>query len=237
MKTNYRNSYLITLTSTITYLVLIWGILPIELLQAQRTKVPELPSPPKTAPSTRRGDKCSEKDPQALVLPSDQAISTAAIYPTFLFFIPPNTKASKAEFVLKDDKKQSIYRTTLSLPKQSGILRLTLPNDQSVNKLAINQTYRWEFKTICSAKDDDNNLALGDLQRLPKPDDFQSQLSQASLQEQLSRYRSEGLEYDALLVLDALRRENPKDTAIQAEWEKVLDKYELGDFKKLPPIN
>lgn len=55
--------------------------------------------------------------------------------------------------------------------------------------------------------------------------------SQLSLWE---RYRA--FEYDALMVLDLLRRDNSSDRLIQSEWNAWLVRYKFGDLKGLPAI-
>jgi hypothetical protein len=56
------------------------------------------------------------------------------------------------------------------------------------------------------------------------------------LRDRLSLYRVKGLNYDELMVLDALRMQYPKDSEIQTYWESLLDRYKLGDWKGLPAI-
>jgi len=203
-------------------------------LQPQ-SAIPTYDPPPPTDP-TIRGNKCSTLKPNVLSLASDKEITTTAAYPTFLFFVP-TTSARQVQFVLKDSNSQTIYRRTYDLSGQSGILRLALPIDGSVSEVAAGKAYKWEFNLICdpdNRKKDD--FAVGKLQRLPLSDASKSQLGQASLREQLLRYRADGFEYDTLVVLDALRRANPKDLAIQSEWETWLERYKLGDLKQLPAI-
>jgi hypothetical protein len=56
------------------------------------------------------------------------------------------------------------------------------------------------------------------------------------LRDRLLFYSVKGLNYDELMVLDALRREEPTDGEIQAFWESLLERYKLGDLKGLPAI-
>jgi len=200
-----------------------------------QSAIPTYDPPPPTDP-TIRGNKCSALKPNLLSPASDKEIATTAAYPTFLFFVP-TTSARQAQFVLKDSNSQPIYRRTYDLSGQAGILRLVLPTDGSVSEVAAGQVYKWEFNLICdpeNRKKDD--FVVGKLQRLPLSDASKSQLTQGSLREQLVRYRADGFEYDALVILDALRRANPKDREIQAEWETWLERYKLGDLKQLPAI-
>jgi hypothetical protein len=57
------------------------------------------------------------------------------------------------------------------------------------------------------------------------------------LRDRLLFYSVKGLNYDELMVLDALRREDPTDGEIQTYWESLLERYKLGDLKRLPAIS
>jgi hypothetical protein len=180
-----------------------------------------------------RGGHCSSVDPNVLAIAYDRPIATTDAYPTFLFFVP-RTSALQAQFVLKSGDRNKIYRQTFALSGQSGILRVTLPTNSSIGELAVGQIYKWEFNIICDPSDRRNDdFVVGALQRVPLPNDPQLPLS---LRDRLSFYRVNGLNYDELMVLDALRREYPKDGEIQAYWESLLERYKLGDLKRLPAI-
>jgi len=182
-----------------------------------------------------RGGHCSSVSPNVLATDYDRPISTTAAYPTFLFFVP-KTSADQAQFVLKGSDRNKIYRQTFALSGQSGILRVALPINSSIGELAVGQTYKWEFNIICDPSDRRNDdFVVGALQRLPLPNDPQDRLP-ISLRDRLSFYRVKGLNYDELMVLDALRREYPKDGEIQTYWEWLLVRYKLGDLKRLPAI-
>jgi hypothetical protein len=182
-----------------------------------------------------RGGHCSSVDPNVLAPAYDRPISTTAAYPTFLFFVP-TTSASQAQFVLIGSDRKAIYRQTFVLAGQSGILRVALPTDGSIGELALGQTYKWEFNIICDPDDrGKDDFVVGALQRVPLPNDPQERLP-ISLRDHLLFYSVKGLNYDELMVLDALRREDPTDGEIQTYWESLLERYKLGDLKRLPAI-
>lgn len=211
----------------------LWVALPSKLLIAG--DIPDYGSPPPVVP-TIRGDSCSSLKPNVLSPAFWKPISTTEAYPTFLFFVP-TTSARQAQFVFKDSDRKTIYRRTYNLSGQSGILRVALPNDGSISKLTVGQTYKWEFDIICNPDDRVNDdFVVGTLQRIPLSRDAQYQLPQLSLRDRLELYWVNGFAYDALLILDALRRENPSDKGLQAVWEAWLERHYLGDLKKLPAI-
>jgi len=197
--------------------------------------------PPSSAnritPSTfvTRSGNCSSIKPNVLAPASDKLIATTLAYPTFLFSVP-TTSANQAQFVLIGSDRKAIYRQTFALSGQSGILRVVLPTDGSIGELALGQTYKWEFNIICDPSDrKQDDFVVGALQRVPLPNDPQHQLP-LSLRDHLLFYSVKGLNYDELIVLDALRREDPTDGEIQTYWESLLERYKLGDLKRLPAI-
>jgi hypothetical protein len=182
-----------------------------------------------------RGNNCSSIAPNVLAAASDKLISTTATYPTFLFFVP-TTSASQAQFVVKGSDRKAIYRQTFALSGQSGILRVALPTDGSIRKLALGQTYKWEFNIICDPDDrSKDDFVVGSLQRESLSNDPNYQLP-LSLRDQLLFYRVKELNYDELVVLDALRRENATNGEIQTSWESLLERYKFADLKGLPAI-
>ncbi|CAN1213413.1 DUF928 domain-containing protein [Tumidithrix helvetica PCC 7403] len=230
MKTLYQTKLL----NTIALMAFLWLALPNQLLRAQ--DIPVYDPPPPTDP-TIRGGSCSSVVPNVLSPTLDKRILTTSAYPVLLFFVP-TTSASQAEFVLKDSNKETIYRRTYNLAGKSGILRVTLPTNGSINELAVGQSYRWEFSIICeppnpeSGKREHDDFVVGKLQRVSSNQcQTPTSISQVSLWE---RYRA--LEYDGLAILDAMRRANPTEKRLQAEWESWLERHNLGDLKELPAI-
>jgi hypothetical protein len=170
-----------------------------------------------------------------LAIAYDRPIATTTAYPTFLFFVP-TTSARQAQFVLRGSDRNKIYRQTFVLSGQSGILRVALPINSSIGELAVGQTYKWEFNIICDPSDRNNDdFVVGSLQRVALPNAHQDRLP-ISLRDRPSFYRVKGLNYDELVTLDALRREDPTNGEIQTDWESLLDRYKLGDLKRLPAI-
>ena len=87
--------------------------------------------------------------PLTALLPTANPVYTAIAHPTFLFYLPDTPAAVDfAEFILLSaDEKQQIY-TTQFVPSQSGIVRLSLPNE---TRYALNrgEAYRWYLNLHC----------------------------------------------------------------------------------------
>jgi hypothetical protein len=178
-----------------------------------------------------RGNNCSSLPPIVLAPTSDKLITTTADYPTFLFFVPTTT-ARQLRFSIRerDQDRKSIYRQTFRLSGQSGILRVVLPNETNSQKLAVGQSYKWEFNIVCDPENRGiDDFLVGELKRVALVD--ANVPSQLTLWE---RYRA--FEYDALMLLDLLRRTNPSNQQIQAEWKSWLVRHNFGDLKGFPAI-
>jgi Domain of Unknown Function (DUF928) len=211
---------------TIALMACVIGVMPSQSLTAQT--IPSYDPPPPTDPTMRSGNNCSTDAP-ALLSPVLNKVMTTAAYPTFLFFVPTTT-ARQVQIAISDRDRKPIYSQTLALSGQSGILRVVLPNESNMKEFAVGQSYKWEFNIICNPSDRSiDDFVVGKLQRVALVDAKSS--SQLSLWE---RYRA--FEYDALMVLDLLRRDNSSDRLIQSEWEAWLVRYKFGNLKGLPAI-
>ena len=109
--------------------------------------------------------------------------STVAEYPTFLFHVPAlPASIETGEFVLQNEARDDVYRTSLILPQQPGIISINLI--QSIQySLQINKKYHWYFKVYCEERKraSDYFFVDGWIQRVALTPGLNSQLSKASL--------------------------------------------------------
>lgn len=224
------------LSSTLAAAVLAtFFCLPITAEEEEVTPPPD-PNKPPSAPTGTRG-KCSfGKIALGAIASEASLITTTAAYPVFLFSIP-QTAAGKAEFILVNATGELIYSTTLEIPASPGIMRVTVPRGAASPVAETGNPYRWEFAIICDESDrSGDDIAGGQLQRLPLSADIQKQLEQTNGRDRLSIYREQGLEDDAITALDELRRQNPEDKQLQNAWEEWLEKSGLEELIEIPPI-
>jgi hypothetical protein len=207
-------------------MVCVIGAMPSQSLTAQT--IPTFDPPPPTDPTIRGDNNCSTAAPE-LLSPVSKKVMTTSAYPTFLFFVPTTT-ARQVQFTISDRDRNPIYLQTFALSGQSGILRVVFPNEPNIKGLAVGQSYKWEFNIICNPENRrSDDFVVGKAQRVALID--AKAASQLSLWE---RYRA--FEYDALMVLDLLRRTNPQDRLIQSEWGAQLVRHQMGALKGLPAI-
>lgn len=199
---------------------------------------PPDPNKPTTAPTaTRGGSNCSSKEnPLTAIAPSETLVTTTADYPALLFYIP-ETQALRAELVIVDSEGNFVYNTQLTLPREPGIMRLSLPPESASPLTETGNPYLWELALICDEFDRSaDDVVGGELKRVPVSRNIENQLQGANSSDRFSLYQEAGLEYDAIAVLDELRREHPQDQGIQSAWEGWLKKSGLEDLSKMPPV-
>ena len=118
------------------------------LPQAPDTGTPE----GHTQPGTRRPEAaCAETEvPLTAVVANNGRDFTISEYPTFLFYVPfESKKIEYMEFVLLDEgERQTIYRTAVELEGEPGIVKVTVPEGPD-RALAEGDNYRWYFKLDC----------------------------------------------------------------------------------------
>lgn len=186
-----------------------------------------------------RGYQSTEPAPLTSLLSLGDCKTTAS-QPSFLVYLPA-THAHKAiltlidtqgqvlhcqEQVLETSLKSSVKRTlVLNLPATepqtsgaTGILRLSFP--KSAAPLETGQVYRWQF-ILVDALDQpltEGTLA-GEIQRIQPDPSLHQRLSQALLSEHPSLYQQAGFHYDALVALDALRRQADSTAIADEQWQ------------------
>lgn len=159
---------------------------------------------------------------------------TTAEYPTFWFYLPGGSSLRSVEFVLQDQQDNDVYRTQVNIPEQPGIVSFRLPSTAS--PLQLNQNYRWFLKTeIAVDCQQQNSSAIKDsvegwIQRVNLEPQFTTQLAAATPKQQIALYAQQGFWYDALTTLAELRRHDPTDASLKADWHELLQSTSLGEL-------
>src|SRR4028119_269258 len=140
--------------------------------QALRFITPNVGRPRRRESAAVRGGSENSTDEQLIaLLPTREPALTVSAYPT-IFVSLPQTSAEKGEFLLvRGDKDEVLYETTITLPSNSGIVSVSLPNNATLPPLEVGKTYRWYFFVIRNPQDrTDDMVAEGQIQRVePNP--------------------------------------------------------------------
>lgn len=240
----------VTLYFLVFYLTLHTGTTPV-LAQSQPGKkiwqtsqqfkppVDNQPNPGTVGAGTR-GNSCLNKQVITALLPANKLGLTLNKQPTFFWKMPPTPIRDAELSILKDKTEEVIYKTTLTLPEQPGIVSFTLP--KTVAGLEANQTYRWYVTLICDIEDSSNNPFIeGLVKRIPPElklsESELKSLEKADLLLKATIYANKGIWYDALNSLVKLRCDQPNDQIIKLNWEQFLESVGLNELGSEPLVD
>lgn len=203
------------------------------------------PPPDQDAPNGRRRGgasrcpDCKNNDlPLTALVPGDNSKSflalTVAEYPTFWFYVPSLlAPEGTVEFVLQDDADNYIYKTTFNSSRTPpGVVSVSLPPGVA-KPLETGKRYHWTF----SIQDSSNSVFVqGFVQRVGLNPTLMSQLKAATLKERIALYAARGIWHDALTTLADLRRTNPQDATLTADWVNLLQSVGLDNIATEPVV-
>ncbi|MCA1991802.1 MAG: DUF928 domain-containing protein [Coleofasciculus sp. S288] len=188
-----------------------------------------------------RGNCWTGSTPLTALVPTNSFGVTTEDYPTLFFYLPaPQFEASPpvAEFVLMDEKEQHIYAATFNTTGKPGIISISIPSLAGLPPLEVGKDYQWIFSLNCSSQISNEVVFVsGQLRRVPINTILFSKLRQASsLQERADLYAEAEIWHNALMTLAELRRSNPNDPSMVADWEKLLKSVTLDAIANEPFI-
>jgi len=183
---------------------------------------------------TRSSNCQNPSKPLKALIPSSQFGVTVAEHPTFFVYMPAlssQTSSVPVEFVVEDTDGNELYEATFNTSGMPGIVMLSLPTNVGLSPLEIGQDYRWAFSIICKQDDRSRDItAEGWVRRVELNSTLKTQLAQATPQKQVELYAEAEIWQDALATLVQLRRDNPQDEAVAADWAKLLGAAGLDDI-------
>ena len=183
--------------------------------------------------------------PLKALIPSNRFGATVAAHPSFFVYMPalwPQTSA-RVEFVLEDMEGNYIYKSAFKTSGTPGIVTINLPNQGGLSPLQVGKDYKWSYSIICQPdellRERSRDIVVeGWVRRVELNSTLKTQLMQASPQRQAELYAEAEIWHDALATLVQLRRNNPNDPVVAAEWAKLLSAAGLDELTKeaLVPI-
>lgn len=165
--------------------------------------------------------------PLTALMPETNWGKTVAERPTFLFYVPYSSQeAPLGEFVLQDEKRNVVLRTSFTLPGTPGFVSLNIP--PSAAPLEINKWYRWFFKLYCQPQKLSAPVFVqGWVQRSLLTPELESQLKAATPPEYIV-YATNLIWYDALARLAELRLTRPSNATLEQDWADLLSLRGVG---------
>lgn len=167
---------------------------------------------------------------------------TTSAYPTFFVYVPDTTNQEVKFSLLEYDQVnkengREIYQTRFFVNRNPGVISISLPANANFPPLQVGKKYHWYFSLICDASEPSGDVTEEEfIERIPLNSKLASKLEKATLREKFDLYAEAGIWQDTLTVLAQLRRENPNDSALKAEWVDLLDSVALEQVAKEPLI-
>ncbi|HIK12970.1 MAG TPA: DUF928 domain-containing protein [Oscillatoriaceae cyanobacterium M33_DOE_052] len=218
-----------------------------ELYQVAGYRPPANLGKPPTTGGGSRGETCDRLSnlegasipitalvPKSATSEPDWAL-TVSDRPDFYVYVPP-TPAREAEFVLRDEEWNEVYRTSLAIDGAAGIVRVAMP--KSAAPLELGKNYRWHFALICppgqQGSADDISVVEGWTRRQSVDDTLAAALKQATTPREIAEaYAQNGIWHDALTTIATQLQQSPEDQASREEWQDLLASAGLTQFGNL----
>ena len=143
---------------------------------------------------------------------------TVSAHPTFLVYLP-QTSAKAMELKLEDSDGKEIYHTTLNLSGTPGIVSIQLPTNAP--ELEIGKDYKWLVSMVCGSGGPEDSFVDGSVRRI-QADSTLSQIAQAKPLDKVALYAKNGVWFDAVANLAALRKAQPNDPQVASAWKELL---------------
>lgn len=156
--------------------------------------------------SSREGFRCSMNEPfMQPLLPNERYGLTFAERPE-IFVNIPSTSAKEVLLVFRNEADTDHRQVFLPVPETVGMVGFQLPD--TIDGLAIGQTYRWSLTFICGHYFTLNDPSItGWVRRVESTPEADQVLAERSPDDQLEWFSENGHWYDLTqqLVTDALR--------------------------------
>lgn len=189
---------------------------------------PRRSAPRSTAGGGIRGNlyPCTAKDetPFTALHPSDQLSTTTLGNPTLFVYVPPTT-ATAAQFTLSSPVGDKVYETAITLPSQSGVMRLPLPDTIT---LATATPYRWRLVMLCGSEEE---MVRGQILRVELGPEVKSAIATAQGLQKAELYAQSEVWLDTLMTLAADYSQH------RADWRELLTSVGLGAIADQPLLD
>ncbi len=139
-----------------------------------------------------------------------------------VFFINvTKSDIQEIDFILIDQEAQEIiYKNSIDLSGNTGIIGIPLPVEAP--SLEVGKTYIISFQVPGA-------FVNGLIKRVELNSDISSQLEGASPLEKAVLYAENGIWFETLEILDELKRSQPENAMLAADWDQLLKIVETGE--------
>jgi hypothetical protein len=211
----------------LTNLMLVGGMLAPSAIAAPRWR---FKPPNRGAPGTngsgasRPSCPVMAKFPVILASTTSNWGETIDAKPTFWFYQP--YEGVSIELSLTDEETQKTVFSQQYVPKKGTGMR-SLEYPKTAPELAVDKVYRWQVNFVCDAKTNQSFGLNGAIVRRKVSNPLKCQLKRAKPEDRVALLAEQGLWYNTVNELIALRRKQPKDPVILENWQNLMKDAEV----------
>jgi Domain of Unknown Function (DUF928) len=166
------------------------------------------------------------------VLPQSFYGTTLSERPTVMVYLPASN-AQEAVFSLKDEAGNMQYQMTISVAGKFGVIGVKLPADAPA--LAVGKNYQWFLALkVDGLLSPSTPYVDGWIQRIQPSAELATAMQQKDLLKQAEALGKNGVWYDCVATMAALRNTQPENVTIIKQWEELLSSVSLGDIVTVP---
>lgn len=192
---------------------------------------PNRGTPKETAGGATRGGCDFVGDKVIALVPKTNYGLTLSNHPTFYWFVPKiplrDVPVNVAQFVLLDERGDSIFETAFALNNNPGIIGFT-PTEKTLN-LEIGKPYHWFLNVYCGSEESEIYQTVdGWIERTKGSPELSQKVKTATTSQLSSIYAGSGIWYDALDNLIHQRCTAPEDERVKNNWRALLVSASVG---------
>lgn len=214
----------------------------------KRIKAPNRGLPRGTRQAAKRGEGCPEvKIPLTALVPISETESgekvdwglTSAEHPNLWFYVPyslTDKRPGELRIKTKDENGNNIYKTLIKVTGTNpGIISISWHSTEA--PLKIGESYIYQLVVGCNPDEaSENEFVTASIERQEPSATLKSQLSKATPRQRAILYAQEGFWDESLTTLGELRRANPNDASLTADWGNLLESAGLSEIKQEPIV-
>jgi hypothetical protein len=168
------------------------------------------------------------------LLPNTYFGTTLQDRPTLLVYIPAS-QANEADFSLKDEAGNTLFEMTIPVSGYAGVLTLQLPSDAPA--LEVGKNYQWFMALKVDGELKPSTPYVdGWIQRIQPSEQLAIALQQADSLKRAEALGQEGIWYDCVATLAALRNGQADNVALNKHWSELMASVGLKDIDAAPML-
>jgi hypothetical protein len=166
------------------------------------------------------------------VLPESFYGTTLQARPTFMAYLP-ESGVQEATFSLKDEAGNLVYRSTVPVSGESGIVTIAMPAEAPA--LEVGENYQW-FVTLNleGALTPSSPFVDGWIKRMEPPAALAEVLQGDDVLATAEALAENGVWYDSAALFAQLYSNQPTNAEYSRHWEEFLDSVSLDELVEEP---